>query len=86
MTLGQLDSNQNYDFLGGKTPHDRLAQIKEQRASLRALQQNFRDALLGMTEAELLTYTERQRLYGETEAMRWLQQRASQAPGSDTKP
>jgi len=33
-----------------------------------------------MTEAELLSYTERQRLYGELEAMRWLQQRRS-APG-----
>jgi len=75
--LSQLDPNGSYDFLGGKSPNDRLAELKQQKASLRALTQATQDALPNMTEAELLSYTERQRLYGELEAMRWLQQRGT---------
>jgi hypothetical protein len=73
--LSQLDPDTSYDFLGGKSPKDRLAELKEMRASLRTLTQAIHDAVPNMTEAELLSYTERQRLYGELEAMRWLQQR-----------
>jgi hypothetical protein len=73
--LSQLDPNASYDFLGGKTPNDRLSELKGQKATLTALRQNFRDALPNMTDAELLSYTERQRISGELEAMRWLQQR-----------
>src|SRR5207245_2489897 len=73
--LSQLDPNGNYDFIGGKSPNGRLAEIKEQKASLNGLRQAMQDALPDMTEAELLSYTERQRLYGELDAMRWLQQR-----------
>src|SRR6266850_1577969 len=79
--LSQLDPNGSYDFLGGKSPNDRLAELKEQRVSLRGLTQAIQDALPNMTEAELLSYTERQRLYGELEAMRWLQQRRSTTSG-----
>ena len=73
--LSPLDPNGSYDFLGGKSPSDRLAELKQQRVSLRTLTQVTQDALPNLTEAELLSYTERQRLYGELEAMRWLQQR-----------
>ena len=75
--LSPLDPNGSYDFLGGKSPNDRLAELKQQKASLRTLRQATQDALPNMTEAELLSYTERQRLYGELEAMRWLQQRGT---------
>jgi hypothetical protein len=75
--LNQLDPDTGYDFLDGKTPKDRLSDIKAQKASLAGLRQNLRDTLPNMTEAELLSYTERQRLYGESDAMRWLQQRTA---------
>jgi len=79
--LRQLDPNGSYDFLGGKSPQDRLAELKEQKVSLDGLRKAIQDTLPNMTEAELLNYTERQRLYGEWEAMRWLQQRgANSAP------
>jgi hypothetical protein len=81
--LNQLDPNRSYDFLGGKSPQDRLAELKEQRVSLRGLTQAIQDALPNMTEAELLSYTERQRLYGELEAMRWLQQRRNSTSGPE---
>jgi hypothetical protein len=83
MMLGQLDPNASYDFLGGKTPKDRLAELKQERVSIRAISQNFRDALPNMTEAELLSYTDRQRMYGELEAMRWLQQCRNAASGPE---
>ncbi len=79
--LSPLDPDRSYDLIGGKSPKDRLAELKELRASLRALTREIHDALPNMTEAELLSYTERQRLYGELEAMRWLQQRRSPASG-----
>jgi hypothetical protein len=79
--LSQLDPTRTYDFIGGKSPTDRLAELKEQRVSLRGLNQAVQDALPNMTEAELLSYTERQRLYGELEAMRWLQQRRNATHG-----
>ena len=81
--LNQLDPNASYDFIGGKTPTDRLAELKEQKVSLRGLTQAIQDAVPNMTEAELLSYTERQRLYGELEAMRWLQQRRNASSGSE---
>jgi hypothetical protein len=84
--LSQLDPNASYDFLSGKSPNDRLAELKEQKASLTALRQNFRDALPNMTEAELLSYTERQRISGELEAMRWLQQRRNSTNGQERTP
>ena len=75
IVLSQLEPNGSYDFLGGKSPTDRLAELKEQKGSLRGLRQAVEKELPNMSEAELLSYTERQRLYGELEAMRWLQQR-----------
>ena len=78
--LSQLDPNRSYDFLGGKTPKDRLAELKAQKTSITALRQNFLDAVPNMTAAELLSYTERQRLYGEVEAMRWLHTPKSSKP------
>jgi len=82
--LKQLDPNASYDFLGGKTPEDRLAALKEQKASIDSLRQTFLETIPNMTEAELLNYTERQRLYGQAEAMRWLQRRS--AAGASERP
>jgi hypothetical protein len=81
--LSPLDPNGSYDFMGGKSPNERLAELKEQRVSLRGLTQAIQDAIPNMTEAELLSYSERQRLYGEVEAMRWLQQRRNSTSGPE---
>jgi hypothetical protein len=77
IVLSPFDPNVNYDFIDGKSPQQRLAELGELKGTIRGLTQATRDALPTMTEAELLSYMERQRLYGEAEAMRWLQQRRS---------
>lgn len=75
ITLQHLDQNTPYDFLGGKTPSERTAELKQQRAELRELSQVVPSTMPDMTEAELFAYTERQRIYGEVAAFRWLRQR-----------
>lgn len=77
--LHAWDANTSYDFLGGKTPKERLAEMKQERASLRSLTATVREQLPSLGEADLLSYLDRQRIYGEAEAMRWLQARTQTA-------
>jgi hypothetical protein len=74
MALGQLDPNTSYDFLDNQTPADRLEELKARKASISELRTSAA-ILPSLSEAELLSYTERQRVYGEVEALRWLRQR-----------
>jgi hypothetical protein len=75
MSLQQLDQNAGYDFLGGKTPTERLAELKRERDSLKGLSKSLSAALGNMTEAEMLGFSDRMKTYGEVEALRWVQQR-----------
>ena len=79
--LSPLDPNASSELLAGKSPKERLAEIKELKVSIQGSRQAIQEALPNMTEAELLSYTERQRLYGELEATRWLQQQRRDATG-----
>ncbi len=73
--LNAWDANTRYDFLGGRTPKERLAEMKQERAAIRTLDESVRKQFAAMAEADLLSYLNRERVYGELEAMRWLQQR-----------
>ncbi len=75
MALKQLDQNTSYDFLGGRTPAERLAQLRQENDSLKQLRKTFEAAYGNMTEAERLSYSDRSKTYGEVEAFRWVQQR-----------
>jgi hypothetical protein len=75
IALKQLDQNAGYDFLGGKTPTERLAELKRERDSLKELSKSLSAALGNMTEAEMLGFSDRMKTYGEVEALRWVQQR-----------
>jgi hypothetical protein len=77
--LRAWDASTGYDFLGGKTPADRQAELKQERAALRTLTEGVREQLPALSEADVLSYSDRQRVYGETEAMRWLLQRTQSA-------
>lgn len=87
MVFKQLNQNVGYDFLGGKTPQDRLAELKQQKLSLKDLAKSSERAVLAnLTEAELLSYFDRQKVYGEVEAKRWLQQRMAAGAGGAPSP
>jgi RNA polymerase sigma factor (sigma-70 family) len=75
--LGQLDPAVNYDFLG-RPVSEVLAELDRQKQAIRnAL--NTRDQLLPtLNEAELASYFERKKLYGEVNAVLWLQSKHSQ--------
>src|ERR1039458_6229176 len=75
--LGQLDPAVNYDFLD-RPVSEVLAELDRQKQAIRdAL--NTRDQLLPtLNEAELASYFERKKLYGEVNAVLWLQSKHSQ--------
>ena len=74
IVLKSLDQNAAYDFLGGKTPAQRLEELKQQKLETRARTENFSRAFMKMNEQEMVSYVERVKVYGEVAAMRWLQQ------------
>jgi hypothetical protein len=83
IALQPLNQNTSYDFLGGETPAQKLAELKQQKVALRELTQSFESIVPTMTEAETISYAERAKIYGEVAAMRWLQQQhtANTSPG-----
>lgn len=82
MTLKQLDPNTPYEFLAGKTPAQRSEELKRERESVREATKSFTAAYSTLTEAELVSFSDRVKIYGEAEAARWLQQRAgTNSPG-----
>jgi len=78
IALKPLDQNTSYDFLGGKTPSQRLDENKQQKAVFRELSVSFGAVYPTLTEVERASYAERVKIYGELEAMRWL--KAKQGP------
>ena len=82
IAMQSLDQNTPCDFLGGETPAQRLAEKKQQRVSIRELSQNLSSVLPTMSEDQMASYWERQKIYGELEAMRWLMQQSAATPNS----
>jgi len=81
IVLKSLEQNSAYDFLGGKTPAQRLEELKQQKLETRAQAEGFTAAFMKMNEQEMVSYVERVKVYGEVAAMRWLQQQnAARAP------
>ena len=74
LVLRELDPNTSYDFLDGKTPTQRLQEFKQQKAALTQLHRDFQAAYASMTESEMVNFTERMKIYGEVDAMRWVVQ------------
>lgn len=71
--LRTLNPDGVYLFMGGISPGARLAELRDQKDELSRLRRSADEALPKLSEPELLTYTERQRIFGEVEALRWLQ-------------
>jgi len=74
MTLEQLNPNTSYDFLDGETPGQKLQDLKLQKAMLSRLAADFSAIEPNLTDAEIVSFQERVKIYGEVGAMRWLLQ------------
>jgi hypothetical protein len=72
--LNQLQADMKYEFLGGKTPAERQAELKQMKADFRSLNAGLTTAYANLSEADWQTYSDRMKTYGEVEAMKWLQQ------------
>ncbi len=72
IVLQPLDQNTSYDFLGGQTPAQWLADFKQQKAAMRDVVKNAEVLLPNMSEDQLNGYWEREKIYGELNAMKWL--------------
>ena len=81
--LRQLDKNTTYDFLGGKTPAQVSAELKQQKKDFIQGFPNFQAVEGQMTDAEMASYVQRMKIYGETAALKWA---AELHPPTDTQP
>jgi hypothetical protein len=72
--LEQLNPNNSYDFLGGETSGQKLQELKQQTATLDQLDKSFNAIEPGLTDAEKVSFEERMKIYGGTEAIHWLLQ------------
>jgi hypothetical protein len=81
IALQGLDQNTGYDFLGGETPAQRLAELKQQKTSISQLTKN-QNAVLSLPPDQMANYWERVKIYGELPAMQWMQQQNVTAPNT----
>ena len=82
LVLRPLDQNARYDFLSGKTPTERRAELSQEYASFKDLGNTLPAVYWNLTETEMVAYHDRVKDYGEIEALHWLQQHlGTNAPG-----
>jgi hypothetical protein len=79
IALSKLDQNTPYDFLNGQTPAQITDQLKQQKKDLVQIVKAFDTSYPNMTDAEKISYRQREIIYGETEAMKWLIEQHSPA-------
>jgi RNA polymerase sigma factor (sigma-70 family) len=70
--LSQLDPAATYDFLGG-TVNEVLEQNERQKQAIKEASIFKQQVMPAMTETDLANYLDREKLYGEPEALAWLQ-------------
>jgi hypothetical protein len=81
IVLQALDQNASYDFLHGETPAERLAELKQQKTTIRDSMKT-QSIVPTLNETEMTSYWERVKVYGEIPAMQWLAERNATAPNS----
>ena len=74
LVLGPLDAEKNYDFLGGSV-REHMAQLGARRAVLREDNQNLNQWMMNASEADIISYFDRVKIYGDPSALAWLRQR-----------
>ena len=81
--LSQLDKNTTYDFLGGKTPAQVSADLKQLKKDSFPVFSKYQGVESQMTDAEMSSYVQRMKIYGERAAMKWA---VELHPPADTQP
>ena len=76
-TLAELDPSASYDFLS-RPVSEMVAELDRQKKSIAEALRMRDEALPGLSETELANYYERVKLYGEMNALRWLQSKYAQ--------
>ncbi len=76
IVLSPLDQEKNYEFLQSTVPQ-RMASLDTQRKDIRESVQVFKRWLPAASEAEVIIYFDRLKLYGEAAALKWLDSRQS---------
>lgn len=79
--LKNLDANTKYDALGGKTPSERLEEMKQSKAAYYELSAVLPKAYGVLSESEWVTYSDRMKTFGERAALKWLQEHISNVEG-----
>ncbi len=77
--LKNLDPNTAYESLGGKTPAERQAEMKLQKAEWKNIAGVLPKAYGALTEDEWVSYSDRMKTFGEVEAIKWVKQRVDAA-------
>ena len=72
MMLSKLDPNTSYDFLDGQTPAQISQQLKDQKKIYHELAAQFPTAYSQMSPDEMVNYSERIKIYGEVDAIKWV--------------
>ncbi|HTS19773.1 MAG TPA: sigma-70 family RNA polymerase sigma factor [Verrucomicrobiae bacterium] len=75
--LAQLDPSVNYDFLG-RPPGTMRTELDQQKQAIRVALAAKDQILPTLNEADLTSYFERKKLYGEMNAVQWLQSKHPQ--------
>jgi hypothetical protein len=71
LALSSLDPASPYGT-GGQTVKERMDELLEQRKTIRAIAQSSDDLLANLPEPDLVTYYDRQKMFGAYPAMQWL--------------
>ena len=74
IVLNPLDPAKTYDFLQG-TVTDRTAQLDARRTEVRQTSQSLDQWMRSASDADLISYFDRFKLYGESPALKWLRGR-----------
>jgi hypothetical protein len=77
--LQSLEPNTPYEMLGGKTPAERQAEMKQQKEEYKKVMVNLSEAYGVLSEEEWVSYSDRMKTFGEKEALLWVKQRMEAA-------
>lgn len=74
LVVSPLDPERSYDFLDGTIPQH-FEKLQSRRSEVKENAKAFEQWLSNANDADVMSYFDRLKLYGENDAMRWMRQR-----------